>query len=394
MIRRAPWAFLAALLLGASSHGTLIMQSGPKLHQSEEPGEQSVLEAFAASLADDASAEFTGTRNNLSVTFEDVQWQPAVAFYDPIRREIQYMGKPQSGSSTRFTHYIYSEDGDSWTITEPENAGLEGTGHIWSANFDPASGDYYHIQYQNDDVFRYTHSTGLWSLIFTLPSDATGGDGTHNPGPWPGTAWHPHLFGTDDPGWLVRGTHGVYAWRKADDSFRELTPTTGTYEGRSGGDYVYMANANEVVFGSGYIPSGTPNLIAVGAGTPGSPPGWTVRNSSLPINVMGRSQATSGKMVVHPRDPDVIMILEEDDFDNVGDGANSARWWLSFDNGATFAEQASPHPLRLGIGGAPWENWTLCTIPDYDVLLAISSGHTNNPEGFRWRMWKPPVPTP
>lgn len=312
----------------------------------------------------------------------DIQWQPTTGYYDSLRGEMQYMGKPASGQSTTYSHHIYDEAANAWRDTQPRAAGLEGTGHIWNSAFDPETGDYYHIRYQNEEVFRMTRASGAWSVIARVP-DAYLSSSGNAPGPWPGTAWHPNLFGRGDPGFILRGNRGVIGWRKRTGAWQSLGDYS-TWNFKAGGDYVYFADIDAVVMGTGYPNGGEQDkeLIRIDAGSGGVAPRYRVVGQA-PLWIAGRGQDRVGKMVAHPLDPTKLIILEEKD----PNSSSSAKWWISADRGATWREQSTPHPFRaLG-----WTHYTLCSVPTYQILVGIFSGWDSVGYDFRLHLWKPPL---
>ena len=94
-----------------------IAQSNPFAVRVEPLPSDTLLARVTAALAPGDWVEIPEGVNNDQVTTLDIQWQSAAAYYDRIRRELQYMGKPASGQSTVYTHYIYSETTSSWRAT-------------------------------------------------------------------------------------------------------------------------------------------------------------------------------------------------------------------------------------------------------------------------------------
>lgn len=343
----------------------------------------SILANAAAALNPGQSAPFTQSINQFSRRL-DIQWIPTCGYYDSIRKEIQYMGKPASGQSTTFSHYIYSEASNTWRETNPAAGGLEGIGHIWNSCFDPATGDYYHIQFQNPQIFRMTRATLQWSVITTVPTEYSSSGGDNSPGPWPGTGWHPNLFGPGDGGIVLRGARGIFGWRKSTNSWQSFV-TGMNWNYKAGADHVFFPDTNEMIMGTGY-PNGTEDLrqlIRVRAGANGTLGSYTVAGTA-PLPIAGRAQDHVAKMVAHPNDPTRLIILEEKD----PNSTSSARWWISSDRGATWNLQSTPHPFR-GLG---WQNYTLCCIPSHKIIVGIFSGHTTGlGYEFRMHLWKPNI---
>lgn len=374
--------------LGALNSALALARPCPVPELQVDGGTSVSTECKASRLADAAaelgvgqSRSFADTMNPHSVSL-DIQWQPTTGYFDPTRGEIQYMGKPATGQSTVFSHHIYNEAANEWRNTDPAAAGLSGTGHIWNSAFDPQTGDYYHIHYQYEDVYRMTRASASWSVVARVPAAYLGSSG-NSPGPWPGTAWHPNLFGAGDGGLIVRGNRGVIAWRKRTGQWQSLGDYS-SWNFKAGGDYVYFADTDSVVMGTGYPNGGEQDreLIRIDAGAGGVAPQYRVAGTA-PLWVAGRGQDRVGKMVAHPLDPRRLIILEEKDPNN----SSSAKWWISSDRGATWREQSTPHPFRaLG-----WTHFTLCSIPTYQVLVGIFSGWDSVGYDFRLHLWKPPL---
>ena len=83
-----------------------------------------------------------------------------------------------------------------------------------------------------------------------------------------------------------------------------------------------------------------------------------------------------GKLCKHPTDPNKVLILEG--------SASSSRVWQSTNGGATWTE-FGVHPF-YGMATSSIEAFNIGVIPDYGVIIAMSSG---GGVGGETRLWKP-----
>jgi len=171
----------------------------------------SVLELAAAALANGAWTADAIAFNPQSQAF-DISWQNRTAFWDNENRELQYMGKAQSGGAAR--HFIYDEQTNTW-----RSPNLDVTpgkvGHIWTAAFDHTDdpGDYYHVEdghtaapVRTRTIRHYSRSADTWTDLPLAAFDIWSTDS-----PNPGAAYHPNLMGPGRPG-LFAYSSVRFAW--------------------------------------------------------------------------------------------------------------------------------------------------------------------------------------
>ena len=128
------------------------------------------LSEAAASIGPGQSIQFV--KNTLQAP-EDIQWQVQTIWYDSVRGELQYMGKPASSQSLNYSHYVFKESTNAWSTSGQSL--FPGTGHVWDVTFDPVNGDYWFRRY-NDNVLRWFDrsdgANGTWKQTVSQSSPA------------------------------------------------------------------------------------------------------------------------------------------------------------------------------------------------------------------------------
>lgn len=326
-----------------------------------------VLSTAARALEPGASSEVAELSNPLSRRL-DIQWQTVSLFYDPVRRIAMYEGKPASGQSTDYSHYIYDEGTNTWRTTgQPFTTD---TGHAWANTFDPETGDYFSHIWGRDYTDWMKYATETWEQTRSNP-------GVRNTSPPVGAiVWHPKLFGPGDPGFSLWQEFRFYAWRKSTDEYVELTSYGGgPLHARQGGGGHYLAGHDVSIMYADRQASIEGVRIAAGAG-------GTARQPEVipepPIVVRGGGgEENRGHIIVDPEDPSAAMILEQ---------YGTARVWRSHDAGDSWELMPYTHPFDVLLGGG-----TNCFIPaavaSYGVVWAMASSGPKS--GHRNILWRP-----
>lgn len=343
------------------------------------PGaKDSALGTAALALSPGGSADLTP---NTGQDQNDVQWQLQTVFYDAYHRELQYMGKPASGQSSNYSHYLYSEALNQWTtIGRPVFTGI---GHVWCATFDWDKGDYYATQYDSNTMRRFNRALGAWEDLATTGATTSGQDLNDGSIFAPMFGWHPNLFGQGKGGVYVHGAFRPFAYNPEINEFALLSTTSfpsGTpLRARNNGQALYLPAIDALVIWAQDGGSGE-NAIIVHAGAGASlnamADGLIVTGGLPPITIDGAGGSTlHGHMVIHPDDPNRILCLEE---------KGAGRVWDSLDYGDSWNLKSYTHPfddmLALNAG-----EFTVGTIAPYGVITAI----TSSPAGGGFRIWRP-----
>jgi len=355
-----------------------------------------------STLAEDASRLRPGERvDSIALPRDieewDISWQNRTAFYDDSRREIQYMGKPQSsvGGRNRSTHHVYSEESNSWRTTST-NVTPNSYGHIWCVTFDHSvrPGDYYHVQhypYEGDNtrtLLRYNRQADSWGKLPKANFDVWNNSTTPNSGP----VFHPNLLGPGQP--------GIYCFSNGALSYFDVTKETWTlvrddvqYDRTYGGNRdngwkhnssLYIPGLDLAMFGSGSngIIGGNPHGLFIRAGDADnySPP-----VARMPVRVGNEEPGfNSYQMLLDPTDPtqSTVMLLERS-----GGRVYTSNDPLSGISSWTLQPYQHPfwnnNPYRSSISGEEG-SWTCCSISRYGVVLGMGT-HS----GGGTIMWKP-----
>jgi hypothetical protein len=325
----------------------------------------------------------------------DISWQNTTAYWDDMRREIQYMGKPQApGGLYRSAHFIYSEQSDNWRTTKDPVA-YGKYGHVWGKCFDDVYdiGRYYYIE--QDAQSTGTGPEDVSKTLRYMDRVVEAGQGSTNT-PWTtlpeapytvnGTnvqsslGFHPNLFGPGNPGIVVtsKGGGGVSHHNIKEGTW---TKVFGWFDPPYyGGNAVYDP-INDVLI----CPEGSEELkgrCRVWPAGSGGTTNYTDYTNGPPIAVRGTT-AAHGKSLLHPVSQKP-MILE---------ASGSERVWTTSDGGQTWDLESYTHPFwTQGIA----QNWataadngsyTVCSIPRYGVVMALYS-EPGNATGHSI-LWRP-----
>jgi hypothetical protein len=306
----------------------------------------------------------------------DIQWCTSVIFHDPVRQQAQMMGKPASGQSLDFAHFIYDEISSQWTRTTLENlSGTNPNGHMWGQCYDWHTGNYWHHIQNLQRLYYYDHAVGRFrqtpdyeNILQPSGAQSTGG-----------MAYHPNLFGKGDGGILINDTNYINAWRKSNSTWYSIfTKGTGhpAFAARGGGDSAYIESIDSVVFGTGHDRSGSVlPMVRVGGGANGNP-GRVEFVAPPPNNVRSiGSGATAGRMVIDPNNPDRLLYLAVD---------STHRVFESVDFGDSWKDANQTHPFIAEMSGGE-TFWTCGAVPAYGVLW----GMCGESSGISSILWKP-----
>jgi hypothetical protein len=325
------------------------------------------LSQAAGALSPGQSVDFVAGRNPLTRHNPEISWQEITLYYDAKRKEAQYMGKPQSGVSLDYSHYIFDEARNSWRTTG-QNL-FPGLGHVWVSTWDPDSGDYFFHRYGENGLRWFRRQTEAWTETKSQPGFLGRSMNTIN-----GMAYSPELFGAGDGGIVCQSIDDVWAWRRANDSWTHLA--SGAY-GKNGTG-LYMPGPGIAVIGSGTFQDqpGDLYLVKNGSSVPGS---GLITNVGRPPIIIGGAGGGSGrgKLLVDPANPERLLILEY---------LGSSRVWSSVDYGRNWKQEDFEHPFN-DLTGASFNGFTAAAISPYKVIWGLSS--STNPEGNTSRLWKP-----
>lgn len=384
MQRRKFLAGTIGLLTGAWSSGRaevskpcppdLLGVSDPVCGESSDA--RTSLSEAALGLAPGQSAYFT--KNTLQKE-TDIQWQVQTLWYDPVRRELQYMGKPASSQSLDYSHYIYSEDSNSWLTTGTSL--FPGTGHVWNVTFDATNGDYWFRRY-NDNVLNWFDRSdgpnGSWKRTIAQTDPALNNGNTN----FAAMGWHPNLFGAGKPGILIWAVFRFFGYNLTTHDFSVLNPnnfsSSSVYYNRSTGQALYLPQTDQLICfaqngGNGH----SAILVNAGAGNSSDiiSEGLVTPTSAPPIEVYGGGGTSNhGHVVHHPGDPNRLLLLDEH---------GSSRVWESADFGASWQLKSYRHPFE---DMAAWSagEYTVGTVSEYGVIVGLTSD-TGGGEAVVWK---------
>jgi hypothetical protein len=331
---------------------------------------KTALQQAADDLAAGSSVNFT---ENPFQHHQDIQWSDGCIYYDPLHREIQYMGKAASGQSHDFQHYVYDEVSDAWSRPNfPAWTAGSPSGHVWNHAFDFITGRYYTaLKYQSNDVRYYDRDTQSW--ISTAAGSAgtfftvNGGVGADIFG------WHPNLYGPGKPGLFVLSHDTAGAWNPRTDTWSEIGIFPGApYRDRTGGMAVYMANSDRLVIFS----NGTPIWIEAGAGSSSDivTDGLiSLSGGTMPVSINGKKG--DGHAMMHPTDYTKMIIVD----------GSSTNWYESSDDGANWSLGSGGHGF-YPMPNATDNEFIATSIPEYGVCIGVSSNFTT---AGTVKLWKP-----
>jgi hypothetical protein len=326
----------------------------------------------------------------------DISWQNRTAFYDDERREIQFMGKAQTGGSAK--HWIYDEETDVWRQTSGDVT-PDQLGHIWLVTFDHETGDYYHIEQQPTSGMEFTvrymdrsvesgqgSTNSPWT---TLPSAASRiWSFSHTPNT--GICIHPHLFGPGRKGLFCFGVDRVSAYNLIDGTWTHLGDPGSPYKLRRNSATLYIPGQESILIGGSKDadtegdlnfgwPKGAQN--ALGAALP-----TQFTGIGLPLVIAGGAGLEYCHVCIDPTNNRNAMLLER---------TGSQRVYISSDGGATWTLQPYTHPFWTEFTSRSWNNsgdggsYTVCSIPRYGVILGMSSDDGGGPGSGHCILWRP-----
>lgn len=352
----------------------------------------SALFTAAQSISAGQSVDFPGGYSSplftaASSSFE-ISWQTVSMFYDATRGEIQVMGKPQSGVSTNFSHYIYTIATNTWRTTG--TSVFTGSGHVWLATFDAVEGDYYVHPYAEAFTRKMDRSTEAGAGSTNSPWTQTTTNSTIVPNSPPAAAnvWHPNLLGAGQAG-LVEwaGTNSNKLFRYVGTTWTEVISDLsgflgGVFFNRSNGQGLYVPGLGCAVMcavnaSSGDIASGNIMRINDGSGGVMATPTYpgTAPSGFAPIGTSGTS--LSAKWFVDPNNTSRIMALRH--------GGSSTAIATSINAGASWTTESYTHPFQTmaGNNGPTTNGWTAVALPSpFNCFWGLTSSGGS-------RLWKP-----
>jgi len=335
-------------------------------------GEATALSTAANALSAGQSVNFTA---NTLQRVNDIQWQVETIYYDSVRKELQYMGKPASSQSQNYSHFIYSEADDEWSTSGTSL--FTGSGHVWNTAFDPVNGDYYFRRYNENTMRIYDRSASAWtSTGGTTPALNAGNVNLA------AMCYHPNLFGVGSPGIILWAVFRFFGWNINSQSWSVLTPSNfssdSPYWNRSTGCGSYIAATDQVVMWAQNEGNGHPGvLVNAGAGNSSDAvsAGLITTTTTPPIEVWGGGGGTvHGHIVKHPSNANRLLLFDEH---------SSKRVWDSTDVGTTWNLKSYTHPFSDMANWSAGE-YTVGTGP-YGVVI----GMTSNNGGGETVLWKP-----
>jgi hypothetical protein len=324
----------------------------------------------ASNLSAGQSVDFVSGRNPLTVHNPEISWQNVAVFYDPTRREIQYAGKPQSGKSLDFSHYIFDEASNLWRTTG-QNL-FPGNGHIWVAAFDPETGDYF-FHRQSESSIRWMRRSGeTWFSTSSQQGLLGQSNNTIT-----ALVYHPNLFGSGDGGLIAQSPNNIFAWRRTSNSWSTLA--SGSYG--KGGQGIYLPWNDTALFGGGDFNGFKGAFYRISAGAAGSPSKSIADlgvNTPITVGSAGGSTAI-GKIVIDPVRANRLLLLET---------FGSERVWASANNGDSWQSTGIRHPFA-NLAGYGYNGYTANSIPEYGVVFGLTSN--TSLEKATFRLWKPNI---
>lgn len=338
----------------------------------------SVLAQSAASLSSGQSAAFG--YNPLGLQY-DIQWMTVCMYYDAVRKELQYMGKPASSQSTNHRHYIYDEITNTWRTTGQTL--FPGTGHIWSATFDHDEGNYYFHRYADNYVYYMRRSVEAGAGSANSPWTQTATGTNLSPGgnaPVAAVAYHPNLYGAGLGGLVDWSVFHILHWRESSNTWTSYGALSSLFpslnlDGSSGGGGCYLPGLDVVLLGAKNNTNS--RIISVAAGSSGTPGTPTLLGSPpIPIEGVGGG-GNGGKMLVDPSNSGYALILET---------ISPYRYWRSTNGGSSWSLVGN-HPFTsANLPSESTNMWTCGAVPAHGIVWGLSSNGNANGGS---RIWKP-----
>lgn len=226
-------ALIAALPL---AQATLPIMAGPRavVEVVDPPPGDTALSDAAATLSSNQSLLF-GTIPSGVISSDGAPNTKygSSAVYDPIRKQIKYLGKRDS-VCCQYRLMVYDEADDSWALDSnlPPGASANQNGHGYDHNaLDPATGDHYWKPFNSTDVYKW--SAGTWS---SLPQMATEFDAA-------ALSWFPGL------GLIYADCTLIRVYESGPNAWRNIA--TGLAASQNHTVAEYNPTANVLIFGGG-----------------------------------------------------------------------------------------------------------------------------------------------
>lgn len=253
------------------------------------------LATICNNLAVGASIQFPAGQQS-ALTQAETAWQ-SIFCHDALHNICHLIGKEAGGPTVPWYHTIYNMSTSVWS--SKVLIGLLGTGHVYGdLTIDPATGDLW-LDASGNRLEHWTYATQswsrtaspMWSGAVNLPSNGAG--------------WHPNLFGTGIGGVVVNSetngaNSGIVYYRPSNATYTQQN--TSIALGTNTGQSIYLPGVNKQILG------GTRHALI----TPGTPPSF-VDVGAPPVPTQGYSYssgATFGTMLVHPGNPNKVLLLE------------------------------------------------------------------------------------
>lgn len=377
LLRDSVGIFAGSMVLGSKAFAK---PCPPTLHG----GSALVTCGGSGSLVDAAAALSPGQSTHVTPNTlqhrQDIQWNVQTIFHDPVRDEIQYMGKPAFNQSQNHSHYTYDIAADQWSTSGQSM--FPGFGHIWNATFDPTKGDYWfrpHNSTRMEWFDRSAGANGAWKSTPRQTSPALNGGGAH----LGALGWHPNLFGAGNPGIFVWGLFRFFAYNMSTEAWHVLNPsnfsTSGPYWSRVNGQALYLPGSDQLICFADSKGNGHPAVVVdAGAGNSSDvlSDGLVSTGGTPPLEIFGGGGSSNhGHIVHHPNNANRLLLLEEH---------GSSRVWESANDGASWSQQSYTHPFQAMDNPSSGE-YTVGTVAPYGVVI----GMTSNSAGGEAVIWKP-----
>jgi len=325
----------------------------------EGPNEVALADAFS-SLSSGAHTNYANGRQNI-LDQSSLAWQTECHYFAEGGK-VDVFGKSANDNDS-WRHIQFDEATETWTDKTNNGPNSPGTisafGHIYgNSTMNSENGDLYLLSGNEGTIRWYRRATDDWTQIESGPWTTTSQKN--------GLAYHPNLFGTDDGGLVMGTANSIWLWRASTSTWIQLSGygSNGTKEGigiyHPIGDYVLLKGRGTSLF---KVPAGFD-------GNYRSP----VNLGPPPIDTGGLSgNNESGTVLPFPDGSARLMLIEN--------WNGSDRWWISSDEGDTWAIQDSKHGLH---GGSPTEQGVggpFCSMKGYGGVWAVSETEA--------RIWKP-----
>jgi len=355
-----------------------------------------VIQAAADDLAEGASVALSPNPEQSS---QDIQWMISTVYFDPIRNQIQYMGKSATGQTQNhwFTHYIYDCHDDEWT--EPHKPAFRGvqnsSGHIWCHAFDPIEGNYYCMEYRQTNVYKFTPATvttaSKWTNLSSGANVEGSGESLKDGSGAPIFGWHPNLFGPGLPGlWAMSHSGQQFAYNPATNLWKLCQTDTpaNPIKRRNNGQTVYIPETYQLAIFGQHSDGDDPTMwldAGGGSATNVVAEGYlTVSSNQPPCIISGKGSGVAfGQVVNHPDNPNRLLLIQRDNGGAVYDSTDYGNTWVLRTSGSH--PNRYKHDFDSMDSASSTTAFTCGSLPLQRCVMAISSSGG----GGEIRIWKP-----